>query len=114
MTNLYQQLLEKLEANDKTLADIVWIGSDDGLLVIPISNLKDVFDVDYDNSYGAQEIASDLVVVGDGWWLERFEYDGAEWWDYKSTPILQSEPKVSNRVLVHGVGWETLQEINEG
>ena len=31
----------------------------------------------------ALEVAEDLVVVGDNWWIERHEYDGNEWWEYK-------------------------------
>lgn len=26
------------------------------------------------------------MVVGDDWWLERHEYDGSEWWEFKRLP----------------------------
>ena len=26
------------------------------------------------------------VAVGDNWWLERAEYDGSEWWEFKTIP----------------------------
>ena len=110
MSNLYTELLEVLKIIDKTVDDIVWIGSKDGTLVIPKSELKDVFDVDYDDGFGVQKIASDLVVVGYDWWLERDEYDGSENWDYKSIPILQSEHAIAIRVL-GTVGWRTMQDI---
>lgn len=42
----------------------------------------------YDSGYGTQEIVADLRVVGDGWWLERAEYDGSEWWEFKKQPAL--------------------------
>jgi hypothetical protein len=29
-----------------------------------------------------------LEIVGDDWWLERHEYDGAEWWEYKTKPSM--------------------------
>ena len=32
-------------------------------------------------------VALDLVVVGEGWWLERCDYEGAEWWEFKTLPI---------------------------
>jgi hypothetical protein len=25
----------------------------------------------------------DLIIVGDNWWLERKEYDGSEWFEFK-------------------------------
>jgi hypothetical protein len=42
-------------------------------------------DFDYDNGYGGQELFG-LVWLIDNTWLERGEYDGSEWWDYKTTP----------------------------
>jgi hypothetical protein len=42
---------------------------------------------DYNAGFGGAEIASDLVVVGDGWWLERHEYDGSEWWEHAPSVV---------------------------
>lgn len=40
--------------------------------------------IDYDSGYGAQEIEGSLVVLfNDGSWLERWEYDGSEGWEYR-------------------------------
>ena len=47
------------------------------------------FDADftYDDGYGVNEISTNSVIVfKDGSWLERGEYDGSEWWEYKETP----------------------------
>ena len=41
---------------------------------------------DYDNGYGGAEVPEIYIVFNDGSWLERFEYDGAECWEYKSIP----------------------------
>lgn len=35
--------------------------------------------IDYDDSYGTQELYG-YVVFKDNTWLERHEYDGSEWW----------------------------------
>ena len=40
----------------------------------------------YNSGYGGNEVLLELVVVGDVWWLERREYDGSEWWEYKECP----------------------------
>lgn len=41
---------------------------------------------EYDEGYGGQEVRADLMIVGKDWWLERGEYDGAEWWEFKRRP----------------------------
>lgn len=42
----------------------------------------------YDSGYGAVEIRRDLIILGDGWWLERWEYDGSEGWSFRAAPAL--------------------------
>ena len=42
---------------------------------------------EYDEGYGGQ-ILFGTVIFKDGSWLERGEYDGSEWWEYKRTPKL--------------------------
>lgn len=44
-------------------------------------------DFNYDNGYGSQELFG-IVLLEGGAWLERGEYDGREWWSFKSTPRL--------------------------
>ena len=41
----------------------------------------------YDNSYGTQELFG-IIWINNGNWLERHEYDGSEWWEYKSPPVI--------------------------
>lgn len=41
-------------------------------------------DFEYDAGYGMQEL--DGLVWLDNGWLERGEYDGSEWWAFKSRP----------------------------
>ena len=43
-------------------------------------------DFTYDAGYGGNKINMSLKIVGDGWWLERGEYDGSEWWEFKTIP----------------------------
>lgn len=40
---------------------------------------------EYDNGYGIQHVYGTIVFKDDSW-LERREYDGSEWWEYKSVP----------------------------
>lgn len=45
--------------------------------------IKDFY---YNDGYGCEEINLSLKIVGNGWWLERGSYDGAEWWEFKRQP----------------------------
>lgn len=42
----------------------------------------------YDSWYGGQELFWEIV-FNDGTWLERWEYDGSEWREYKKTPEIK-------------------------
>ena len=107
--NLLKETIEVLKENGKTLKDIKWVGSRDYL--IELEKLKGIFNIEYDEGFGAPEIAEDLFVVGEDWWLERHEYDGSEWWEFKSVP--KKPTKIIKNAKV-GLGmWSSLVQINE-
>jgi len=85
--NAKQELLEELKNYKKTIDNIVAIK-----ITYEISYKKNIeinkieeLDFDYDNGYGGQELYG-YVLLDDQDWLERHEYDGAEWWEYKKYP----------------------------
>ena len=88
MENLLEETKEKLAVCHKTPKDVLWVGSSDGSEAITWEEFEKMADFDHDAGYGAAEIRMDLVVVGKDWWLERYEYDGSEWWVYKEQPKL--------------------------
>lgn len=47
---------------------------------------------DYDDGYGGQEVFGNIWYK-DGTWSERGEYDGSEWWEYKSAPSIPDNLK---------------------
>lgn len=67
--------------------DIDWIGTHD--FTIPINEFFSAArNTNYDNGYGGIATPSDIVIVmKDGSWFERAEYDGSEWWIYKHAYI---------------------------
>ena len=107
--NLKQETLQILERHGLSVDDIEWIGTRE--YTIPFDRELSVLDVDYDNGFGGQEISEELIVVGKYFWLERHEYDGSEWWEFKAMPIKPNE--VRGYTKVEGGSWETLEEINE-
>lgn len=85
MSNLKEETLEELESHGYSIGDVAWVGSVD--YEIPVDRFWELADVEYDSGFGCQEVATDLMVVlDDGSWLERHEYDGSEWWEHKRTP----------------------------
>ena len=51
-----------------------------------VKQLEEVNGYEYDDGYGFVEVDLNLKIVGKDWYLERTEYDGAEWWEFKQIP----------------------------
>lgn len=85
MTNLYKETIECLLENRKTIKDITFamiFGTR-----IPVANFIEIAKrTNYDAGYGGTEVEESLVIGGEDFWLERHEYDGREWWEYKTMP----------------------------
>lgn len=60
-----------------------------------IEDFLDNLDFKYDSGFGGQSLYGN-VWFADGTWLERGEYDGAEWWEYKATPAIPEECRTIN------------------
>ena len=93
--NLLIETVEILRENGKTLLDIKWSGT---LNDEYECNPQELLDVNYNNRYGRQEIPSNFILVGNDFWLERHEYDGAEWWEYKELPSRPSAKKAIEKL----------------
>jgi len=112
VVNLLEETLEVLKKYGKSPKDVKWVGSKDGKYAITWSEFKKIADVIYDNGCGSQEVAKDLVVVGEDWWLERCECDGSEWWEFKTLPVRQPEAIKFTKVLIISFA-RNLDEINQ-
>ena len=110
-TNLLAETLEVLSESDKAPEDVLWVGSRDGKRAMSWKTFAAIADFSYDSGFGGQEIASDLVVVGSDWWLERGEYDGSEWWEFRTRPELNHENEGFTSVR-NGYSWATIEEMN--
>lgn len=84
MENLYEETIKALEECGKKPSDVVMVVSFP--LYTDWEHFKLNSSFNYDDGYGCTEINSNLKIVGDNWWLEREEYDGAEWWTFKTMP----------------------------
>ena len=109
--NLLKETIGKIKEYKKRECDVLWVGSVDGEYAMGWSKFKAMSNFEYDSGFGGQEIATDLVVVGKKWWLERHEYDGSEWWEFKVLPVTKQNTKSFNRVGT-SQGWVNLSEMN--
>ena len=86
MTNLLQETEECLRSYGKTFDDVLFVMGN-GLEICKRDFMRIAAGFNYDGGYGHQYVPEDLMIVGDGWWLERGEYDGSEWWVYQTQPM---------------------------
>lgn len=116
MTNLFEETVRVLAHHNKFWKDISWVGGND--FYIDLATFINVAkETNYDNGFGAQEIAEDLVIAfNDGSWLSREEYDGSEGWRYNYYPQKPSKKfEGENCKLRCSEGcyfWGSLSEIN--
>ncbi len=94
--NAKQELLEMLKIHNKTTDNIVAIIVTYDPYFKNVRKIKSLEELDFDyyEGYGGQELYG-YVLLDDQDWLERAEYDGAGWWEYKKYPsyLLEEELK---------------------
>lgn len=116
MTNALEELLSKLERNNcsikcayiTTSRFSYWDDHDNYVEPAPIL-LKEGYtseeyqeflhkmDFEYDSGYGGQELYGTVWLMEDNTWLERGEYDGSEWWEYRKCPKVIDELKINEK-----------------
>lgn len=90
MTNLLEETIKKIEEYGHTIHEVKFV-TDDDVYCDWEDFVRDVKNYNYDAGFGGIEVNINLKVVGKDWWLERHEYDGSEWWEYKSLPIAPND-----------------------
>jgi len=88
--NFIEETISALAIRDRSPTDVLWVGLADGSIATDWATFAKVGNHYYDPGYGLQVVSESLVIVGSDWWLERHEYDGSEWWEYKTLPQLLS------------------------
>ena len=117
--NLLQETIEDLKDNGKTIDDVLWVGNEKAKTTW--TKFAEIADVEYNGGYGSPQVAYDLLIVGNGFWLERHEYDGSEWWEFKKAIIEPKDQIELKAVIIEqaeklgieiSCGWENLFNLN--
>ena len=111
MINLLLETIAVLEDNNVFGSDVEWCGSET-FGWFSWKDFEDIAkDIEYDDSFGTSYIPMDLVIVGHNWWLERGEYDGSEWWEFKKKPEKPNEYKKLIKLI--DPNCFSLKELNQ-
>lgn len=87
--NLLEETIEALEEEGLSPSDVVAVCS--GKKCGSWDHFAAVAGFEYYDGFGLAEVNEDLKVIGEGWWMERVEYDGSEWWAFKKKPEVSGE-----------------------
>jgi len=110
--NLLKETLDDITQSGHTPADIVFIGSEGSGHSCTWEEFITLANFDYDAGFGAQEVATDLIIVfSDGSKMWRHEYDGSENWEY-SAPFVMPKDRLPITRL-HGGMWASLAELQD-
>jgi len=88
--NLLKETISVLLRFEKTPEDVLWVGNFKEWETWE-NFVNSATNFEYDPESEIAEIDTTLKIVGDNWWLEREEYDGSEWWAFKTLPDLPDE-----------------------
>lgn len=88
MTNFYVEIVNDLAECGYGLEDIDFVCNRyNGDWIESRVFLDSIGDYIYDEGYGTPQVPLGLsIVMKDGNWFERGEYDGSEWWEFKQLP----------------------------
>jgi len=106
--NLLQETIGKIEEHGASVSDVQWVQSttdhwrDGEAQWCSWEEFAARADFAYDAGYGAEQIMLALKVIGSDWWLERHEYDGSEWWEFKTLPIRPEAHNPRLRIRIYG------------
>lgn len=88
IVNLLKETIDVLHRHNKKLSDITQMCDSEKRVYRDVNeeDLKEFLDMNYNYGHGLVEINPFLTLIGKDFWLERAEYDGREWWEYKALP----------------------------
>ncbi len=112
--NLLSETIEDIKDSGHKISEIIFIGSEHSGHSCTWNEFTALANHDYDNGFGAQKVADDLIIVfKDTAKMWRHEYDGSECWNYSKPFKVPEDKKKITALFVSGTGWESLTDINK-
>ncbi len=112
--NLLEETIEFIERYGYDPVQIIFIGSERTGHSCSWEEFKLLANQEYDEEFGVQEVATDLVIVFEGGaQMWRHENDGAERWAVHRPFRFPEERKPIRSLFTNSVGWDSLEEINK-
>lgn len=121
LTNLLDETIDALERAGKTLDDIKYVTStrydartetSETVAWELIDFVEAARHFNYDAGFGMEYVDHSLRLVGDTWWMERGEYDGMEWWEFKSLPACP-DVKGNGQMQLESLSFQRVNAFNE-
>jgi hypothetical protein len=113
MKNLLQETLSVLQEHGKTKEDVLWCGSGSfGHFSWEV--FEKLADVEYDENDEVPHVASDLLIVGKDFWLER-NWDMDTWfeeWEYRVLPKKPDRYNEPITLIGDRDGYKGLEKLN--
>jgi hypothetical protein len=116
MTNFLKETQKAIKNSGHSIDDVVFVGSRNGEYRLTWSEFVKMADFEYNLGYGAQHIATDLIVYfADGDHMWRGEYDGLEWWVYMEPLSFNMEDSYKTPSTIGGKdwAWHTVEDKNK-
>lgn len=107
MINLLKETIDALQEYGKTSSDVICVinkefdkNNESYYGRIDWSDFAQAAEkITYDNGFGAVYISYYLKIIGNGWWMERSDYDGSELWEFKEIIDISNLPKIEAHLL---------------
>lgn len=97
MANFGMETRNILAKYNYSTDDIDWIGCDE-FQVDQDKFWEVAHNSNYNAGYGRPEMPGDIIIMmKDGTWFKRHEYDGSEWWIHVVPPMKPAETRKFNK-----------------
>jgi hypothetical protein len=97
-TNLWNETMRVLFWRHKLPEDVDFVTADGKTISWELFQ-EVAKTIEFDSGFGGHRIDLGVKIVGNDWWLERVEYDGAESWRYCTMPTRKVEKATSAKMV---------------
>jgi hypothetical protein len=118
--NLLEETIQDLKDRKRQPSDVLWVGTRKAWFTWEDFEAL-AKTAEYDDGFGSQQVAQDLMIMGKDFHMDRHEYDGSECWHFHTQiekPSRQIKPTaltIDQAIALKrdvSCGWEDLEALN--